>query len=280
MLFYNRLIFFLIPAALFFTACQSPTIVEPEDKTHIKVDETYTTPVLNYSLINTLPHDSTSFTEGFLIHDGQLFESTGYTENLPQTKSLFGSVDLKTGKINVKVEIDKTKYFGEGICFLNNKVFQLTYKNQIGFIYDAKTFKPKGQFGYLSKEGWGLTTDGKSLIMSDGTNNLTYINPETLQITKTLSVSENNFAVDYLNELEYIKGFIYANVYTTHHIVKINPETGNVVAKMDIEELFATAQKRYPYALETNGIAYDSIQNKVYVTGKLWPCMFEIKFPL
>ena len=270
--------FFLAVITLCFVSCNTPTIKGPEDKVHDKVETTPTTPVISYSVVNSLPHDSTSFTEGFLVHDGQLFESTGATPELSQTRSLFGSVNLKTGKIDVKAELDKTKYFGEGICFLNGKVFQLTYKNQVGFIYDAKTFKPKGQFGYLSKEGWGMTTDGKNLIMSDGTNILTFLNPETQQIIKTLAVSENNFALDYLNELEYIKGFIYANVYTTHKIVKINPETGNVVAKMDIEELYLLAQKRYPYAKETNGIAYDSIQNKVYVTGKMWPCMFEIKF--
>ncbi len=276
MLILKRLFCFYSVAVLFFS-CNAPTIDGPEEKVHDKVDVTPSTPVLNYSIVNTLPHDSTAFTEGFLFDNGILYESTGATPELPQTRSLFGSVDLKTGRISVKAELDKNKYFGEGICFLNNKVFQLTYKNQIGFIYDAKTFKPKGQFGYLSKEGWGMTTNGKDLIMSDGTNSLTFLNPETFQINKTLSVSENNFAVDNLNELEYIKGFIYANIYTTHKIVKINPETGNVVAKMDVEDLFLNAQKRYPYAKETNGIAYDSIQNKVYVTGKLWPCMFEIK---
>lgn len=280
MFLYSRFLFFSATLILFFTSCEGPTIEGPEDKTHDKVDNTPTTPIINYSIANTLPHDSTSFTEGLLIQDGVLYESSGAPENLPQTKSLFGSVDLKTGKITVKAELDRNKYFGEGICFLNNKVFQLTYKNQTAFIYDAKTFKPKGQFNYLSKEGWGLTTDGKSLIMSDGTNNITYLNPETYQISKTLSVSENNFAVDGLNELEFIKGFIYANIYTTHYIVKINPETGNVVARIDIEDLFLSAQKRYPYSLETNGIAYDSIQNKIYVTGKMWPCIYEIKFPL
>lgn len=270
--------FFLVVITLCFVSCDVPTIEGPEDKIHDKVETTLSTPIINYSVVNTLPHDSTAFTEGFLIHDGQLFESTGATPELTQTRSLFGSVNLKTGKITVKAELDKTKYFGEGFCFLNGKIFQLTYKNQVGFIYDAKTFKPKGQFSYLNKEGWGLTTNGKDLIMSDGTNILTFLNPETQQIVKTLAVSENNFALDYLNELEYIKGFIYANVYTTHKIVKINPETGNVVAKMDIEDLYLTAQKRYPYAKETNGIAYDSTQNKVYVTGKMWPYIFEIKF--
>lgn len=277
MFFYCRHFYIQLFVILFFVSCDSP---KKEESNTNSQDNTPKTPVINYTVVGTLPHDSTSFTEGLLIHNGQLFESTGATENLPQTKSLFGSVDLKTGKINVKAELDRTKYFGEGICFLNNKVFQLTYKNQTAFVYDAKTFKPKGQFSYLSKEGWGLTTDGRSLIMSDGTNNLTFLNPETYQITKTISVSENNFAVDYLNELEYINGFIYANVYTTHHIVKINPETGNVVAMLDLEDLFLEAQKRYRFSLETNGIAYDSIQRKVFVTGKMWPFIYEIKFPL
>ena len=121
MFFSNRLFYFSVIIALFFVSCGSPTIEGPEDKTHDKVDNTPTTPIINYSIVNTLPHDSTSFTEGFLIHDGLLFESTGAPENLPQTKSLFGSVDLKTGKIAVKAELDRNKYFGEGICFLNKE---------------------------------------------------------------------------------------------------------------------------------------------------------------
>jgi glutaminyl-peptide cyclotransferase len=270
----------IIAIGLILTACDATETTKPKTNTNNVEPTVASTPVINYTLVNTLPHDSTSFTEGLLFYNNELFESTGAPEYLPETKSLFGNVDLKTGKINAKAQLDRKTYFGEGICFLNDKVFQLTYKNQIGFIYDAKTFKPKGQFSYLSKEGWGMTTDGKDLIMSDGTNVLTFLNAETQQITKTLTVSENNYAQDNLNELEYIKGFIYANIFTTHTIVKINPENGNIVAKMDVSDLFELAKKRYNRALETNGIAYNTSNGKIYITGKMWPCLFEINFPI
>jgi len=237
-------------------------------------------PSINFSVANQYPHDITSFTEGFLFHDGKLFESTGSPDNLPQTKSLFGMVDLKTGKIDVKAELDKTIYFGEGIVFLNGKIFQLTYKNQTGFIYDGKTYKNIGKFNYTNREGWGLTTDGKSLIMSDGTSYITYLDPTSFAVTKTLDVAENNYVVENINELEYIKGFIYANIWMTNTIVKIDPNTGDVVAKMDLSNLTTESKTKNPTSLEMNGIAYDSITNKVLVTGKLWPTIYEIKFPL
>ena len=236
-------------------------------------------PMINYQLANTYLHDSTCYTQGFLFYKGQLLESTGAPKDIPYTRSLIGVVDLKTGKMTIKAEIDRNKYFGEGIAVLNEKIFQLTYTNQVGFIYDAKTFQNKGQFGYLSREGWGLTSDGKELIMSDGTNVLTYIDPEKLTVTKTVLISENGYAVDLLNELEYINGFIYANIYTTNIIVKIDPATGNVLGKIDISALFENSKRRYPISAETNGIAYDSGSDKIYVTGKLWPAIYEISFP-
>jgi glutamine cyclotransferase len=237
-----------------------------------------TVPVIDFEYVNSYPHDTTSFTEGFLIHNGQLFESTGATQELPQTKSLFGTVDLKTGKIATKVEIDKVKYFGEGITFLNGKVFQLTYKTKVGFIYDATTFKKIREFTFPSSEGWGMTTDGKNLIMSDGTNILTYLDPNTLQVIKTTAVTENGFVKNNINELEYIKGFIYANIWTTNTIVKINPADGSVIGKLDLGSLAYEAGNIYPGSLEMNGIAYDSIADRIFVTGKLWPKIYEIKF--
>ncbi|MBI3518820.1 MAG: glutaminyl-peptide cyclotransferase [Bacteroidetes bacterium] len=244
------------------------------------VDNTPKIPEIKFTVENQYPHDITSFTEGFLFHDNVLFESTGSPDNLPQTKSLFGSVDLKTGKIDVKAELDRNVYFGEGIVFLNGKIFQLTYKNQTGFIYDGKTYKNIGKFNYTNREGWGLTTDGKSLIMSDGTSYITYLDPTTFSVVKTLDVAENGYVVENLNELEYIKGFIYANIWTTNTIVKIDPKTGDVVGKMDLTTLQYESKVRNPYLAETNGIAYDSVSNKVLVTGKLWPTIYEIKFPL
>jgi glutamine cyclotransferase len=220
-------------------------------------------------VLNTSPHDVSSFTEGFLFHNGQLFESTGATAELPQTKSLFGIVDVKTGKIDTKAELDKSVYFGEGIVVLKNKIYQVTYKNQVGFIYDAATYKKIGQFNYTNKEGWGLTTDGTSIIMSDGSNVLTYFNPEGMTITKTLSVSNNGYAEDYLNELEYINGFIYA---------KINPTDGKIVGIIDLSAIEGKERMTNVSAKEMNGIAFDSATNKILVTGKMWANIYQIDF--
>jgi glutamine cyclotransferase len=169
-------------------------------------------PKLSYSTINSFPHDTTSFTEGFLVHNGEIYESTGSPRRLRQTKSLFGIVDLETGKIDTKVEIDRKKYFGEGITILDGKIYQLTYKNKIGFIYDIKTYEQLASFSFPSNEGWGLTTDGKYLIMSDGTSVLTYIDPKNLQAVKKIQVTENGYPKNRINELEYIKGYIFANI--------------------------------------------------------------------
>lgn len=235
------------------------------------------TPMLNFSLVNSYPHDINAFTEGFLFHDGKLFESTGATQELPQTRSLFGVVDLKTGQIDVKVEIDRNKYFGEGIAFLNGKVYQLTYQTRVGFVYDAVTFKKIREFQLPTAEGWGMTTDGKHLIMSDGTYNLTYLDPVSLQVVKTMPVTENGSAVVYVNELEYVKGYIFANIWQTHTIVKIDPANGAVVAKLDLSALAYQAQSFHQGSMEMNGIAYDSVSNHLFVTGKMWPKIFELE---
>jgi glutaminyl-peptide cyclotransferase len=233
---------------------------------------------INFSVVNAYPHDTTSFTEGFLVHDGQLYESTGYTEEYPSSRSLFGVVDLKTGKIQTKVEIDRKKYFGEGIVFLNGKIYQLTYTTKIGFIYDAKTFKKIGEFTFPSAQGWGMTTDGTYLIMSDGSSNISFLDPVTFKLVKVLSVTDNNGPVDSINELEIINGFMYANRYTTNYILKIDLSTGKVVGKLDLTSLDSEAKNKYPEALQLNGIAYDSTSKKVYVTGKLWPNIYQIQF--
>lgn len=235
-------------------------------------------PAIAYSVVKTHLHDTSAFTEGFLFNEGVLFESTGDVDYLPQTKSGLGIVNLETGKLDMKVEIDKQVYFGEGMVILNGKIYQVTLDSHIGFIYDAKTYKKLDQFNYKT-EGWGLTTDGKSLIMSDGTFNLTYFNPQTLAIEKTLAVTEQGYGLDHLNELEFIKGFIYANVWMTNYIVKINPETGEVVGKLDLDDLNVKAREKQPRTLEMNGIAYDPASDKIMVTGKLWPWIYEISFP-
>lgn len=236
-------------------------------------------PVINYSVTGSFPHDTTLFTEGFLIHEGKLFESTGSPDDLPKTKSMVGIIDLSTGKMDKKIELDKTKYFGEGIVFLNNKLYQLTYKNQLGFIYDAKSFKQIDTFSYLNAEGWSLTTDGINLIMSDGTTTLTFISPDNLKPVKTITVTENGIALKWLNELEYIKGFIYSNVWQSNDLVKIDPSNGKVVGRIDLNSLALEAKYKNPNSDVMNGIAYDSTTDKVYVTGKLWSNIYQINFP-
>jgi len=236
-------------------------------------------PIINYVYINSYPHDITSFTEGFLVYNGSLFESTGAEKGLPQTKSLFGIVDLKTGNIDTKVEIDKVKYFGEGITFLNGKIFQLTYKTKVGFVYDAISFEKIKEFTFPNDEGWGLTTDGTSLIMSDGTNILTYLDPDTFQVIKIIPVTASGYRINRLklNELEYIKGFVYANIWPTSSIAKIDLTDGKVTGRLELDSLVHEAYKIYPRSFEMNGIAYDSIADRIFVTGKLWPKIYEIK---
>lgn len=234
-------------------------------------------PLIKYSIINNFPHSTSSFTEGLLIHNNELFESTGSPVEMPQAKSVFGILDLQTGEIDIKNKLDRNKYFGEGIVFLNNKIYQLTYKNQICFVYDANTYEKIKQYSYSNKEGWGLTTDGEFIIMSDGTNILSYMDPVNFHVIKTLQVSANNYAIDYLNELEFINGYIYANVWPSNIIVKIDPKTGHVVGKIDLTPLHEMAQIKNPGSYETNGIAYDSLTDNIYVTGKMWPNIYQIK---
>jgi glutamine cyclotransferase len=242
-------------------------------------EEGTTAPIINYALVNTYPHDTTSFTEGLLMHNGQLYESTGSPDDMPQTRSLFGTLDLKTGYINKKVELNRDKYFGEGITFLHDKIYQLTYKTKTGFIYDAKTFEKLGEFSFPGKEGWGMTTDGTFLILTDGTNILYYLDASDFKTVKTVQViDKKGKPVGKLNEAEYINNFIYANVYETNSIIKIDPASGNVVGMLDLSSLANEARGRYPGSMEMNGIAYDSILRKVYITGKMWPTLYEIQF--
>jgi glutamine cyclotransferase len=246
---------------------------------HTSINRGNTISSIKFSIKKIYPHDTESFTEGFLFHDNLLFESTGSPDNFPNTRSVIGIVDLKTGKINVKVELDRTKYFGEGILFFNDKLFQLTYKNQIGFIYDAKSYKQIGTFHYSNQEGWGMTTDGRSIIMSDGTNTITYWDPNNLKEIKKLNVTFNGSSALYMNELEYINGFIYANVWTTNNIAKIDPDNGKIVGIIDLTSLYLKARKENPQSEATNGIAYDPKRDRILVTGKFWPFIYQIKFP-
>lgn len=232
--------------------------------------------IINYSVVNIFPHDTSAFTEGLMVHDGQMYESTGGQAQSNNYKSWFGLVDVKTGKYQQKIMLD-TSYFGEGINILGDKLYQLTWQNNIGFVYDAKTFKKIKDFKF-NGEGWALTNDGTNLIMSDGTSNIRYMDPDSLKVVKILGVQDNNGPVGNINELEYIKGFIYANQYGTSYILKIDPASGKVVGKLDFTSLENELKAKNPYVLEMNGIAYDSAANKIYITGKAWPHLYEVRF--
>jgi glutamine cyclotransferase len=231
---------------------------------------------ISFQVINQFPHDTTAFTEGLSFYNGTLFESTGSPDSPSNSGTWIAAVDLPAGKYQKKVNIGNT-YFGEGIVFLKDKLYQLTYRSKKGFVYDAKTFKKLREFNYES-EGWGLTTDGQNLIMSTGSSNLYYLDPDSLKFIKMLAVQDHNGYVPSINELEFINGYIYANQWLTPNILKIDTATGHVVAKMDMTKLTGDIKNRYPDAMELNGIAYDSVTKKTLITGKKWPWIYEIKW--
>ncbi len=267
-------LFSLILLFCFLFSCSSDPKTKEVETVTPKTEELV--PTINYDVITKLPHGLESFTEGFFYYNKQLYESTGAPDNIPQLKSVVGIVDTITGNIDAKIDLGR-KYFGEGIVILNDKLYQLTYKNQLGFVYDAKTYKQVSQFGYKNKEGWGMTSDGTSIIMSDGTNVLTYWDPVTLQETKTINVTNGGYAEDYLNELEYIDGYIYANIWTKNYVVKIDVETGKVVGILDFSSITDEAHTKNPDSDVLNGLAYDSATKRMFVTGKLFPYVYVIK---
>jgi len=228
--------------------------------------------VMTYSVVSTFPHDTSSFTEGLLIYKDKMYETTGLEE-----KSKLMEVDLKTGKINRSINLDK-KYFGEGLVIINDTIYQLTYQTKIGFMYSLKDFKKIGEFKYDMAEGWGMTTDGKNIIASDGTSNLYFYEPGTFKLLKTQAITESGGPAININELEYINGFIYANQWMLPYILKIDPNTGQVVAKADLSQLADRIKANNPKADFINGIAYDATTQKIYITGKLWPELYEVQF--
>jgi len=224
-----------------------------------------------YQIVNTFPHSKTHYTQGLEFYNGFIYEGTG--EN--GSSGIF-KTDLKKGN-TIQSQMLAEKYFGEGITILNDKIYQLTYRAQKGFVYQLSDFAVIDSFQFKSKEGWGLTNDGTHLIMSDGTPVLTWLNPNDFTIVKTLQVANNKEVINYLNELEFINGIIYANVYTTDLIVQIDPNTGKILSEINmagIIDIYKNTQDKIDYL---NGIAYDKKTDLLFVTGKLWPKLFEIK---
>jgi glutamine cyclotransferase len=273
--FIIALIFSVAACLLVFTllninACNNPPKQE-EDSTKIpKPPDT-----ISYSVGPSYPHDTSSFTEGLLFYKGELYESTGDPDY--SGKSRLMKVDLSTGAPKESISLDK-KYFGEGMVILNDTVYQLTYQEKVGFMYalTSKGFKKLGEFSFASNEGWGMTTDGKEIIATDGTSNLYYYQPGTFKLLRTQSVTEAGSLSYNLNELEYINGYIYANQWQAPYILKIEPSSGQIVGKIDFTNLNNEVKSTYPYANEFNGIAYDTATKKLYVTGKNWPKLYEI----
>lgn len=227
------------------------------------------TPVYGYEVVHTFPHDPDAFTQGLEFRDGNFLESTG-----EEGHSSLRRVEIETGKVLQRVEVPRP-YFAEGITSLKGKIYQLTWQHQLGFVYDALTFEKNGQFNYTG-EGWGLTNDGQSLILSDGSNRIRFINPDNFQVQRTIVVLDADTPVRELNELEYVKGEIYANVWHANRIARIDPQSGKVVGWIDLTGLLAPGEVQDEEAV-LNGIAFDEASGRLFVTGKLWPKLFEIK---
>lgn len=261
----------LLPGFLFLSliACNNN---EPKDD-NITVSNALPAPAaINYNVVASYPHDTSYYTEGFQLYKDYLFESTG---NYGDSKLV--KMELKTGKPVKEISLDE-KYFGEGLTVLNDTIYQMTYKEKTGFVYDMN-FKLIRTFTY-DTQGWGMTTDGKSLIMSDGSSNLYYRDPKNFSTQKIVSVTDNNGPVANVNELELVDGYIYANVWNTNDIIKIDPSNGQVIGKMDFTGLLEKAGKPGPdfnVGSVLNGIAYDAAKKTLLITGKLWPLIFEVK---
>jgi glutaminyl-peptide cyclotransferase len=225
---------------------------------------TLPTPVYTYRVVGTYPHDPAAFTEGLVYTDGIFYEGTGLYGH-----STLRRVDSETGQVLQSVDL-AGKYFGEGVAMVDDSLIQLTWHEHTAFIYDRHNFAVTGQFTYTT-EGWGLTYDGRNLIMSDGSNTLHFRDPSTFKETGSIQVFDGETPVSLLNELEFIRGEVYANVWLTDRIARIDPQTGRVIAWIDLTGL------KPPQTDELNGIAYDPEQDRLFVTGKLWPYLYEIE---
>lgn len=230
-------------------------------------------PVQSYKLIATFPHDPSAFTQGLVYAgNGQMYESTGL-----EGESSLRLVDIATGKTLRRVDVPRP-YFAEGLAMVGSELLQLTWQHRMGFVYDRDTFAQKRTFTYKT-EGWGIAYDGSSrLVMSDGSDTLSFLDPKSFAVTKALRVADAGRPVPNLNELEWVDGEIWANVWMTDRIARIAPTTGDVTAWIDLSSLYPAAE-RVPPADVLNGIAYDGATRRIYITGKKWPRLYQITVP-
>jgi len=243
-----------IASALFVLLNQKPVDTKPVSYT--------------YEVVNVYPHDQNAFTQGLIIDEGVLYESTGLIG-----ESTLRRVDLETGAVLQTYELSAS-FFGEGITVSGDRIIQLTWLSQKGFVYDKQSFNLFEEFNY-STQGWGITTAGTQLIMSDGTANLYFLDPETFEVIGQIAVHDGTTPVSLLNELEYINGKVYANVWQTNKIAIINPDTGQVAGWIDLTGIYTPETSNPDNVL--NGIAYDAKGDRIFVTGKRWSQLFQIK---
>ena len=224
-----------------------------------------------FKVIATFPHDTTSFTQGLVFaSDGQMYESTGL-----QGESTLRRVDIATGQTLQRIDVP-AQYFAEGLALVGDELLQLTWQHKLGFVYDRHTFKQKRTFAYKT-EGWGIAYDAAGgLVMSDGSDTLTFLDPKTFAPQKTLRVMDAGRPIANLNELEWIEGEIWSNVWLTDRIARISPRTGEVNAWIDLSTLWPVAQRPMPSDQVLNGIAYDKATRRIYITGKKWPRLYQI----
>lgn len=226
-------------------------------------------PEYGYEVVHVYPHDPQAFTEGLFFLNGFLYESTGLNG-----QSSIRRVRLETGEVLQKRDLAE-QYFGEGIVNWKDRLLELTWRSEVGFIYDLDTFNPRGDFRYPG-EGWALTQNGKSIIVSDGTPQLRLWDPATLRETGRITVTDSGHPVENLNELEWVKGEIYANIWMTERVARIDPASGKVIGWIDLAGLL-TPEDRARQVDVLNGIAYDAKGDRLFVTGKQWPKLFEIR---
>ena len=224
--------------------------------------------VVGFKVVAVYPHDPNAFTQGLAIAGGQLYEGTGL-----YGQSTIRKVDLTTGRVEKQRPINAT-YFGEGIAILDGHLYQLTWQNGLGLVYDLATFSQQRTFQYTG-EGWGLTQDGKQLILSDGSSKLRFIDPQTFAVVRDIDVRDHGQPVTKLNELEYVDGEIWSNVWYDDRIARISPATGEVLGWVDLAALYPKSARSSEAVL--NGIAYDAATKRLFVTGKNWPQLYEIQ---
>jgi glutamine cyclotransferase len=246
-----------------------PIFLESPDHTNLVNNTTSKILFYKYNIVNTYPHDRNAFTQGLVYENNILYEGTGLRGH-----STLRKVDIETGNILLIHELP-SQFFGEGITIYGNKIIQLTWKSNVGFVYDKSNFNLLKEFNY-STEGWGITHNGMNLIISDGTSTLYFLDPDSFEEIERIEVFDNNGPVSRLNELEYVQGEIYANVWKTDNIARIDPHTGQVVGWIELNGLLNSKNFDEPVDV-LNGIAYDAEKDRLFVTGKLWPKIFEIE---